>query len=483
MIQVQHIAKAYGMKQLLDDITFTITAKDKIGLIGPNGTGKSTLFKIILKEVHPDEGSVTLLHEEVGYLPQALKYAEDDTIFSYLRNLIEEDWDTYKIDMALAHVDLKIDLSTKIGTLSGGQKTKVGIAGLLIKEPTTLLLDEPTNNLDLETLEWLEGFVKSFRGAVLTISHDRAFLDRSVKKIFELDPFSNKLTVYDGGYTDYFEEKARRVGNQMSAYADFEERKSAMEKWIHDKQVQLSVYRNPKVARQLQAMKTRFQKEFIDQEVEKPQVFEAAKLTYLSNELHKKRVVFYIEDLNFKEFLKFPRLTITGGDRIDLQGRNGAGKTTFARILLGLITDYEGTVQKGEGIHVGYFSQEHEMLSEEKTVIDEFMDKSKVKDGHVARRVLGAFQFKGDHVFTKVGKLSQGERVKLIIAQLTRQDNQFLILDEPTNHLDIQSREVLEKALREYEGGLILISHDRYFKKKIGINKVIMIEKGSVSGA
>jgi ATP-binding cassette subfamily F protein 3 len=476
MIQLQNISKAYGMKVLLNNISFIVNSGDKIGLIGPNGIGKSTLFKILLKEVEADRGQVTVVYDEIGYLPQQLSYEENDTILSYLKKCIQEDWEEYKIYTALSEVALKISTETKVSNLSGGQKTKVGIAGLLIAAPTVLFLDEPTNNLDLETMGWLEKFLKKFRGAVLVISHDRAFLDNSVNRIFELDPFSHKLSQYSGGYSDYIEEKKNRVENLLSEYNDFIERKKVMEKWIADKQQQLTIYRNPKVARQLQARKTQYQKEFVDHPVEKPQTFKAGKIANISSDLHKKRVVFYLENFDYKNFLKFPKLTITAADRIALNGKNGSGKTTFARILLGLISGYEGIVEKGEGINVGYFSQEHEILDPEKTVIEEFINKSNIKDEANARKILGGFQFKNNHVFTKVSLLSQGEKVKLMIAEITHKDNEFLILDEPTNHLDIESREVLEEALREYEGGFIVISHDRYFLKNIGINKDINLK-------
>ena len=247
------------------------------------------------------------------------------------------------------------------------------------------------------------------------------------------------------------------------------------------KQEQLTYHRNPKVARQLQAMKSRFEREIVAQTVEKPQQVQGITLSHVGDELYKKRVMFYIQKLRFNDLFSCAQLTITAGDRIHLQGENGAGKTTFIKLLLGKITDYEGTIERGEGLNMGYFAQEHEILDAKKSVIDSFMLQTNVSSEQTARKILGKFTFKGTHVFTKVNNLSQGERVKLIIAILTHQKNQFLILDEPTNHLDIESREVLEQALREYTGGFIVISHDRYFIHEIGVKKRISIKKGTVT--
>lgn len=480
MIQANKLSKTFGAKTLLQEVSFIINSKDKIGVVGPNGTGKSTLFKVILGTEQPDKGSVSRVHEQIGYLPQQLNYQPQDTIYSFLRKNIAEDWEDYKIDTALADVELTLPTDTYIKYLSGGQKTKLGLARLLISEPTTLLLDEPTNNLDLDALKWLERFVKKFKGAVVVISHDRAFLDNTVTQIYELDPFSHTLNHYAGGYTDYAEEKILRYEKQMSKYNDFVERKLEMEEWIRQKQEQLKYHRSPKVARQLQAMKSRYEREIVARAVEKPQLVEGITVAHIGDELYKKRVMFYLKDFSFKDLLTCESLTITAGDRVHLQGHNGAGKTTFIRILLGRISDFTGTVERGEGLKIGYFAQEHEILDEKKSVIDSFMLQTNVPSEQAARKILGKFTFVGRLVFTKVKYLSQGERVKLIIAILTHQHNRFLILDEPTNHLDIESREVLEEALREYEGGFLVISHDRYFVSEVGVNKNVVIEKGNV---
>lgn len=481
MIQLHSVTKSYADKIILEDVSFTISNNKKIGLIAPNGTGKSTLFKIILGLEEPDKGSVSIQHEQIGYLSQSLHYSEDDTIYTFLKKVISEDWEEYKIDMALADVDLELDKDTNISVLSGGQRTKVGLAQLLIEEPTTLLLDEPTNNLDLQSMIWLEKFIKKFQGNVLVISHDRTFLDNTVQQIFELDPFQHTIQVYSGGYSDYLVEKTNRYEQQLEQFKQFDKKKKEMEAWIAEKRAQLRVHRNPKVARQLQAMKTRYDREMVAKAVEKPQEMQKIKINTLGEESYKKKVIFFIEDLEFKNIIQCKKLTLSGGDRIHLQGANGTGKTTFIKLLLNEISDYNGIITKGENIQVGYFAQHHEMLDKKKTVIEEFVRTTGIGEEQKVRKILGRFLFKGNHVFTKIGNLSQGEKVKLIIGELTYQNNQFLILDEPTNHLDIESREVLEEALREYKGGVLVISHDRYFLDQIEINRQLEIVNGTIT--
>jgi ATPase subunit of ABC transporter with duplicated ATPase domains len=480
MIQLSQIYKSYGEKILLENVSFSLSVGNKVGLIAPNGTGKSTLLKIIQGLETPDRGSVSLVHEEIGYLVQQLDVNENITIHYYLMANISEEWEEYKIDIALAEVNMQIDKTTLISSLSGGQKTKLGIAQLLIHDPTTLLLDEPTNNLDLESIEWLEQFVKQFQGIIIVVSHDRTFLDHVTEMIFELDPYSHGLNIYQGGYTDFIQEKTKRFEKQTHTYNDYEEKKKKMEEWIAKKKEQLSIHSNPKVGRQLQAMKTRYEREILNKPVEKPLEYKKIKISNIGEDSYKKKVVFYIQNLEYKNLFTSQKLTITAGDRIHLTGNNGVGKSSFIKILLGIFSGYKGDISKGNDIKIGYFAQEHELLDNKKTVIDEFMTSTKVSSEEQARKILGRFIFIGNTVFKKVASLSYGEKVKLIIAELIYQQNQFLILDEPTNHLDIESREILEEALNTYEGGFIIISHDRYFIEKLIFNRNLYIEDGQI---
>jgi len=480
MIQAQKISKTYGDKTILDEVSFSISNGDKIGMIGPNGTGKTTLLKILLGIEQPDRGIIVKVHEKIGYLSQFIQNKDNETIQSYLQTSLVQYWEKYKIDSVLYEVDLNCNKDTLVMNLSGGQKTKLGIAKLLLSEPTALLLDEPTNNLDIESIRWLEIFIKQFNGSILLISHDRTFLDNVVSEIFELDPFKHIINSYHGGYSDFVKEKCLRFDKQMKKFSNYEEKKKNMEDWIAKKKVQLSVYRNPKIGRQLQAMKTRFKKEILNKSVEKPTQYKKIKIGDLGQETYKKHVIYDIKDLGYGKLFKCLRLIITGGDRIHLLGKNGIGKTTFIKILTGEIKEFSGSVTIGENIKVGYFAQETEHLDNKKNVLNEFMTATKIWDEQKVRKILGRFLFIGNQVFTKVESLSQGEKVKLFIAELIHQNNQFLIFDEPTNHLDIESREILEDALNEYEGGFMIVSHDRYFLCRLDINRKIFIENEKI---
>ena len=480
MIQVVNVSKNYGNREVLNKINFTICNNLRVGLIGLNGTGKSTLMKIILKQEEPTSGSVVWVDEFLSYLPQVIEFDEDDTVFSFLNKEIKEEWEDYKIDKCLFDVGLeKIDKNLKVKLLSGGQKTKLGFARILMNDPTTLLLDEPTNNLDLDTLNWLEQFLKNFYGNVLVISHDRKFLDNVVNKVFELDFYSHKITEYTGGYSDYVEEKAKRIEKEIAVYNREQKKIKEMEEWIALKTQQLSFYQSPKVARQLQSYKKRFEKESSNA-VEKKVESRKIKINDISDGVNASKMIFKVNTLKCRNLIYCKNIDCYGGDRIHLEGKNGCGKTTFLKILLKQIDDYTGEVVFGNNLKIGYFSQEHETLDNNMRIVDEFIANTNIKNEARARDVLGSFLFVGDKVFEKVKNLSQGEKVRLIIAELINQDNNFIFFDEPTNHLDIESREVLETAISAYKGGFLMISHDRYFIENIGINRKFEITNGSL---
>lgn len=482
MLSIQNISKTIGNKTLFENVSFKLSENQKVGFVGPNGSGKTTLLKIIAGILEPDSGKIQKTGETLGYLPQKIVADEKTMIYEYLVSHLKNDWEEYKITVCLAKVGLgKIDQSQPISTLSGGQKMKLGLARLLLLEPTTLLLDEPTNNLDMHTLLWLEKFVKNFDGKILLVSHDRAFLDNCVKKIIELDPYKKTIHEYGGNYSQFVEQKKQREENILSAFKVQQKKEQQMIEWIKQKQEQLKYHPNNKVAAQLQAMKTRMNREIETERIDKPQNYNSFSIDHIANELHRKKSVITITDFSIPRLLSCDELYVFAKDRIHFVGKNGSGKTTFIKSIIGSYKNYEGEIEIGIDTNIGYFSQEHEVLDANKSVIDNFVELSPIKSESKARGILGGFLFKNDTVFSLVSFLSEGEKARLIFAILISQNNDFLLLDEPTNHLDLESREVLEQALQEYAGGFLVVSHDRYFLKNIGITKTITIENNRIS--
>ncbi len=475
MIQAKNIYKSFGPKIIAQNVTFSINKGQRIGLIGPNGAGKSTLLKILLGSEPLDKGEV-IRSGRIGFLPQSLSFSEEDTVADYLRPAIQEEWQEYLMPWALAEVTLETEPGARIANLSGGQKTKLGIARLLIEQSEVIFLDEPTNNLDFVALQWLEKFLAKFSGSILVISHDRTFLDNTVNKIFELDTFTHLINEYAGNYTDYVKERLNRRAKQLAAHADFDERRRELEEWISLEKQKQTQHPDPKGGRRLNAMKTKYERFMENDKVDKPQDLQKIRLTNLAEETHGKKAIFYLENVTVPNLFNIAKLTVQGGDRIHLEGANGTGKTTLIKLLMGQIKNYAGIVETGESVKVGYFSQEHEMLNFQNTVMQEMLSQTNVGSETKARQIVGKFAVRGASVFNPVASLSQGERVKLILAILTNQGNNFLILDEPTNHLDLESREILEQALADFLGGFLVVSHDRYFINQIGINRQLLIK-------
>ncbi|MBP7842463.1 ABC-F family ATP-binding cassette domain-containing protein [Candidatus Woesebacteria bacterium] len=481
MLNIKNITKSITSKTLFENVTFKLSENQKVGFVGPNGAGKTTLLKIIAGLTEPDAGVVQKTGEVIGYLPQKIDADESMMIYQYLYEFLRTDWEEYKIKTSLAIVGLgKVDQSMPISSLSGGQKMKLGLARLLLCEPTILLLDEPTNNLDMQSLTWLEKFIKNFDGKILLVSHDRTFLDNCVNKIIELDPFNKTIHEYGGNYSKFVIEKKQRQENILADYNVQQKKEQRMIDWIKEKQEQLKYHPSNKVAAQLQAMKTRMNREIEEDRIIKPQNYKSFSIDQMGSELHKKKSILVIKDFSISGLVSCEELYVFAKERIHFSGKNGSGKTTFIKSIVGLNSNYTGEIEFGPNVKIGYFSQEHEILDLKKSVIDNFVDLSPLKSEAKARSVLGSYLFSDDKVFSRVEFLSEGEKARLIFAILISQNNDFLLLDEPTNHLDIESREVLEEALTNYEGGFIVISHDRYFLKQIGINREISIRDGQI---
>lgn len=478
MIKVKNLTKYILGETLFKDVNFVLDKNDKIGFIGPNGCGKSTLFKIIMGETDYDSGEIKIENEKIGYLPQDLIFGSQITISEFLNIK-----DSAKINKILKEAKLtNIPYDFKISKLSGGQKTRLAVLKILASKPTFLLFDEPTNHLDTDGLEWLEKIINDFTGGVLVISHDRKLLDNCVNKILELNSINYIIEEYEGGYTEYIFKKENKMQKWENDYKLQQKEKRRMELWLALKKQEASLRPDPAKGRKIRAMEKRLQREIYDNEIPKPKINKKIRNLELKGENPDPKLILKVRNVNknfvLKNVLVDINFEIRGKEHVLLFGKNGSGKSTLLKIIANILNPDSGEIKIGENINIGYFSQEHETLNLEKSVLEEFVDTEKILIPKDPRAILGSFLFKGNDVFKKISDLSLGERVRLIFAKLTNQENQVLLLDEPTNHLDIQSREVIEKALIDYKGAIIVVSHDRYFLDKIGINKKLILENG-----
>lgn len=533
MLHVHGLRKDYGAATILSDISFVINAGEHVGLIGPNGAGKSTLLRIIVGQDRPDAGSVGLpTGAVVGYLAQAFESALGATVGAAVA-AAQADYTAAAgeleaagiamaaatdLDAALTRYDTALaafealggyerehraaavleglglghtDPATLVAELSGGQKTRLGLALLLLREPDLLLLDEPTNHLDVEALEWLESFVRNYPKAALIVSHDRTFLDRTVSRTLVLDQTTRTIRSYVGGYSAYLAEREREREAQRAAWKDqqayiaqvrgdiarMKGQAAALDgvktpvgdhdmKWIHsgsqavsDKLSRAAKARERKLERYLEA----------DERVAKPRGQWSMKLDFGPAPANGRAVV-RVEGLAFAypegpELFNGLELELWHGERVALTGPNGAGKSTLLRLIAGQLTPQAGTVRIGANVQLGLLSQEHETLNPEKSVLDHAL-RARAMSESEARTFLHLFLFAGDSVFQPAGSCSLGERSRLQLALLVLQGCNLLLLDEPLNHLDLPSREQFEEALEAFSGTVLVVSHDRAFVQR-----------------
>ncbi len=481
MIIIKNLTKNILGEPLFEEVSFVLHKGDKVGLAGPNGCGKSTLLKIIIGEIENDGGNINLDNEKIGYLSQELPFKSAETIGSFLSAS-----ENPKAKIVLEKVGLDdVPHNLVVTKLSGGQKTRLSLARILLDKPSILLLDEPTNHLDLKGLEWLENFIRDFRGGVLIVSHDRRLLDNSVNKILEIDSVNHKFAEYSGGYTEYVMEKEKKIAKWEDEYQRQQKEKRRMELWLALKRQEAHVHPDPAKGRLIRAKEKYLQREIYDKEIPRPKSQKKITNLELQGEAASAKLIVRAKNIakNFgsKVVLRDMSFELRGGEHILLAGENGSGKTTLLKIITGELIPDSGEIKLGENVRFGYFAQEHEILNPDKTVMDEFLSTDRLlNSSRNPRSILGAFLFSGQSAFKKVSSLSLGERVRLIFAKLTNQENELLILDEPTNHLDIQSREIIEDALRGYKGAIFVVSHDRYFLDKISINRVLTIQNGMI---
>ncbi|OGK19340.1 hypothetical protein A3G67_00350 [Candidatus Roizmanbacteria bacterium RIFCSPLOWO2_12_FULL_40_12] len=487
MLIIKNVSKTFQDKKILRNINLSIENTEVVGLVGRNGAGKTTLLRIINREMEIDSGTIESVNEIIGYLPQHFEF-QNETIQEYLKKgglALEEE---YRLDVVLEEVGLgHISKQRLARSLSGGERTKLHLASILLKDPTILLLDEPTNNLDLEGLLWLESFIKRFKGGILLTSHDRTFLDNSVDSIVEVE--KGELSRFGGNYSFF---KAQKEVARENALKQFQNNRKEISKFKNaiknkqDKARDLTKKRKPKdgdkmgrdflqakalkktVASQ-KALETRLSKTI---ELEKP---EERVIYPFSFKGEARSTKFMIEakkiTKKYDSFQVFTDVsfTVQGKEHLWVSGKNGSGKSTLLKIMTGNIVPDSGKVELGATINVGYFSQElNESVSDE-TVLS-YLQKLGASTTEAFR--YGAYmKINPEDLRRKVNELSRGQRTKLEFIKLLMEDNDLLILDEPTNHLEIDTREQIERALREYQGAIIVASHDRYFLKNIGIDK------------
>jgi ATP-binding cassette subfamily F protein 3 len=530
MLQVHGLRKDYGAATILSDISFSINDGDHVGLIGPNGVGKSTLLRLITGREQPDAGRVALASgARIGYLSQAFDEGLGDTVGAALRSAQGEyaaaeaalnaateamaagddlEAALVRYEAALAHFEAlggyerehraaavltglglgEVTPGTPVATLSGGQKTRLGLATLLLSEPDLLLLDEPTNHLDVAALEWLEGFVTSYPRAALIVSHDRAFLDRTVQRVIYLDPVTHTARVYPGGYSAFAAARAQEREQQAVAWKDqqayvaqvradiarMKGRATGLENVttpVGDHDMKFITGGSQSVAGKISRMaKTRERKleRYLasDERVEKPRQHWGMKLDFGAPPPGG-RAVLMVENLHFAypggpELLGGLDLELWYGERIALVGPNGAGKSTLLRLIAGELQPTGGHVRLGANVRLGVLSQEHELLDLRRSVLDHVLQ-SRPMSQTEARSFLHFFLFAGDSVFQPAGSCSLGERSRLQLALLVLQGCNLLLLDEPLNHLDIEAREHFEQALQAFEGSVVVVAHDRAF--------------------
>lgn len=503
ILQCSHISKTFLTDTILDDVSFHINDNEKAAIVGINGSGKSTLIKIIVNELEADSGEVVIGKDiSVGYIAQNQEYDSDKTILEEMQNAKPEIIELEKrLDVLSAQMENKSgselesiikqydqtrhrfeqlggysykseitgvlkglgftedEFNQQVKSLSGGEKTRAALAKMLLKNPKFIILDEPANHLDLSAIRWLEGYLANYKGAVLLVAHDRYFLDKIVTKVIELR--QTHCTVFLGNYTEYSKKKKALMETLMKQYlnqqADIKHQEEVIAK--------LKSFNREKSIKRAESREKMLDKiERIDKPLE-----EKSKMHLL----FKPRIQSGNDVLSVKELSKSYgnhllfsdiNLDIKRGEHVAIIGDNGTGKTTMLKILMGMEQpDSCGSIKFGTNVFVAYYDQEHQVLHPEKTLFEEIQDTYPDMNNTQVRNVLAAFLFTDDDVFKQIKNLSGGERGRVSLARLMLSDANFLLLDEPTNHLDIDSKEILENAINNFEGTILYVSHDRYF--------------------
>jgi ATP-binding cassette subfamily F protein 3 len=475
MLQVKNLTIEYS-RLLFKNISFLLGNNEKVGLVGLNGCGKSTLLKIIMGIEVPDAGEVVALKEKIEYLPQEFEFKNDQFVGEYIESLVDyKEEEMWKVKKILNKLNLgEIDEFQYIHTLSPGQKMKFYLAKMLINDPTILLLDEPTNHLDIEGIIWFENFVREFEGIAIIISHDREFLNNTVSKIFEID--EQNLYIFEGNYDDYLVQKEDFKEERALQYRLQERKREQLENLLERAR---KIADGKKRSSAVSSAKRRIEREVTSVEVRKykEQKIQGLKLT---GNVHNSKLVLRLKDVSYsydksKKLLENVNFEMFGKERVWLYGQNGMGKSTLVKLITGDLLPESGKIAIGENLKWTYFSQEHNSLPGEMGLHDYFLKQTGV-DYNSSFGLLNKFLFPKEMFQTKLRTLSPGQRSRLFFAIFSLSEYDFLILDEPTNHLDIQTKEVIEEALRNFSGAIFLVSHDRYFIRSIGIDRSITLK-------
>jgi len=516
LLQAQSITKNFGTKKLFSNVSFEIQDNSRIGLVGRNGVGKSTLLKIISDQENYNDGNIALKKDtNIGYLAQDSGLNSDNEIFSEMEKVFDylkaqekkmhaleekladptvDDYDeilkqydqlqnTFRqengygyqseIRSVLKGFGFDEDVwHAKISTLSGGERSRLAMSKMLLEHHDILLLDEPTNHLDITTVEWLENYLKGYRGALVIVSHDQYFLDKVVTEIVEINQHSS--THYSGNYTFYLEEKKK---NQDVAWKHYEEQQAEIKKT--EEYIQKNIVR-ASTTKMAQSRRKKLESMDILDRPGSDQgsvhfSFDIDKASGNDVLLVKDAAIGYDDHIMSEPI----NLDIKKGERVGIIGPNGIGKSTFLKSILGMIPMIKGTSQFGANVEVGYYDQNLKNLDPKKDVLHEIWDRYPRLDEQVIRNKLGAFLFSGDDVLKPVAGLSGGEKARLTLTKLSMENDNFLVMDEPTNHLDIDSKEVLEDALKSFEGTVLFVSHDRYLLNTLADRIVDIGDHGS----